>query len=126
MKNFPRYFFIFWILAFLLFAYWQINDPDPEIWVSVYLVAAIFSYLAVRGIHPILPLSVCILACLIGAIYFFPDSVPEWVGYELENKDLTMKTQESEEARETFGLLVVAMVMGYSAFLGFKKQKSSG
>lgn len=123
MKNFPKYFFTFWILGFALFAYWQINDPDPEIWVSVYLVATLFSAMAVKGIHPLIPLSICIIACIIGAIYFYPDSVSGWVSYELENKDLTMKTKDSEEARETFGLLLIAAVLSVSAFQGWKKRK---
>lgn len=122
MKNFPKYFFIFWIFGFSLFAYWQINDPDPEIWVTIYAVAILFSAMAARGKHPLIPLSIVIITCIIGAVYFFPDSVSEWIGFELENKDLTMKTQESEEARETFGLLIIASVLSYSAFLGWKKR----
>lgn len=124
MKTFTKYFFAFWFLAFLLFAYWQINDPDPEIWVSLYLAAALFSVMAFRGKHPLIPLTIGIIACIIGAIYFFPDSVWEWIGFELENKDLSMKTQESEEARETFGLLIVALVMSVSAFIGWRKKES--
>ena len=123
MKTFAKYFFIVWIFAFLLFAYWQINDPDPEIWVTIYVAAAIFCGLGVKGIHPKIPLTIAIIACVIGAIYFFPDSVKEWIGYELEHKDLTMKTQESEEARETFGLLIVAAVLSFSLYIGYKKNK---
>lgn len=122
MENFPKYFFLFWIFGFSLFAYWQINDPDPEIWVTIYAVAILFSAMAARGKHPLIPLSIAIIACIIGAVYFFPDSVSEWIGFELENKDLTMKTQESEEARETFGLLIIASVLSYSAYLGWKKR----
>lgn len=122
MNSFIKYFFSFWVLVFLLFAYWQINDPDPEIWVSIYVIAALFSGMAVRGKHPLIPLGIAIVACIIGAVYFFPDSVSEWIGFELENKDLTMKTKESEEARETFGLLIVAIVLSVSVYFGWKKK----
>jgi hypothetical protein len=122
MKNFPKYFFLFWVFGFSLFAYWQINDPDPEIWVTIYAVAILFSSMAARGKHPLIPLWIAIVACIIGAVYFFPDSVIEWIGFELENKDLTMKTKESEEARETFGLLIVAIVLSVSAYFGWKKK----
>ena len=122
MKNFPKYFFIFWSIVFLLFAYWQVNDPDPQIWVSVYILAAIFCGLAVMGKHPIIPLGIIIVACIVGAVYFYPTSVSEWVNYELENKDLTMKTQESEEARETFGLLIIAAILSVSAYFGWKNK----
>lgn len=121
MKNFPKYFFIFWSIVFLLFAYWQVNDPDPEIWVSVYIVAATFSAFAVQGKHPLIPLGIVIVACLVGAVYFYPVSVTDWVNYELENKDLTMKTQESEEARETFGLIIMAAVLSVSLYYGWKR-----
>ena len=123
MNTFAKYFFGFWFFAFLLFAYWQINDPDPEIWVTLYIGAAIFSALAFRGRYPMIPLVVVILVCLAGAIYFYPASVSEWVNYELENKDLTMKTQESEEARETFGFLIIAVVLSVAAFMGWRKGK---
>jgi uncharacterized membrane protein len=122
MKNFPKYFFIFWSVVFLLFAYWQVNDPDPQIWVSVYILAAIFCGLAARGKHPLIPLGIIIVACIIGAVYFYPTSVSEWVNYEMENKDLTMKTQESEEARETFGLLIIATILSVSAYFGWKNK----
>ncbi|MGY6743951.1 MAG: transmembrane 220 family protein [Cecembia sp.] len=122
MKTFTKYFFIFWFLAFLLFAYWQLNDPDPEIWVPIYLVGALFSAMAVKGKHPLIPLAVVIIACIAGAIYFYPESVSEWVSYELEQKDLSMKTQESEEARETFGLLIMALVLSVSAWIGWRNK----
>ena len=122
MKNFQKYFFLFWSALFLLFAYWQVNDPDPEIWVSVYIVAAIFCALAFKGKHPLIPLGIVIVACVLGAIYFYPNSVSDWVNYELENQDLTMKTQQSEEARETFGLLIMAVILSVSAYFGWKKK----
>ncbi len=123
MGSFSKYFFIFWIFLFILFGYWQINDPDPEIWVTIYAAAALFCGLGVKGIHPRIPLTVAIVACIVGAIYFFPNSVKEWIGFEMEHKDLTMKTQESEEARETFGLLIVATVLTYSLYIGIRKNK---
>ena len=122
MKNFQKYFFLFWSALFLLFAYWQVNDPDPEIWVSVYIVAAIFCALTFKGKHPLIPLGIVIVACVLGAIYFYPNSVSDWVNYELENQDLTMKTQQSEEARETFGLLIMAVILSVSAYFGWKKK----
>lgn len=123
MKNFPKYFFSFWSLLFLIFAIVQLNDPDPEVWASVYVVAAIFCGLAVKGKHPLIPLSLVIIACLIGAVYFFPESVSSWVSQEVEQRDLTMKTPEMEEARETFGLLIIAAVLSYSAYLGWQKRE---
>jgi hypothetical protein len=124
MENFNRIFFIFWVFAFMLFAYWQFNDPDPHIWVPVYMVAALYCGMALRGIHPLVPLGIVIIACVIGAFYFYPESVSDWVNHELEQKDLSMKTQASEEARETFGLLIIAAVLTYSFVLGWKKKNA--
>lgn len=123
MKKFAKYFFGFWFFAFLLFSFWQINDPDPEIWVTIYLGAAVFALLAFRERYPLIPLVVVVIACLAGAIYFYPESVTEWVNFELENKDLSMKTQQSEEARETFGFLIVAAVLTFAIFMGWRKGK---
>ncbi len=125
MQAFPKYFFIFWSLIFLLFAYFQLNDPDPEVWASIYVVAAIFCGLAVKGKYPIIPLSIFIIACFAGAIYYFPESVTSWISQEAEQMDLTMKTPEMEEGRETFGLLLVAAIMSYSLYLGWKNQQGT-
>ncbi len=122
MKTFPKYFFVIWSIIFPVFAFVQLNDPDPEIWASIYVVAAIFCGLAVKGKHPIIPLSIFIVACLAGAIYFFPESVTSWISQEAEQMDLTMKTPEMEEARESFGLLIVAAIMSYSVYLGWESQ----
>ena len=34
--KFNKIFFGIWIFIFALFAFWQFNDPDPEVWVSIY------------------------------------------------------------------------------------------
>ncbi len=123
MKSFPKYFFIFWSLVFLVFAFAQFNDPDPEVWASIYIGAGIFCGLAVKGKHPLIPLAVVIIACLAGAVYFFPASVSSWIFQELEQKDLTMKTPEMETARESLGLLIIAAVLSYSAYCGYKSSR---
>ncbi|MFC3417275.1 transmembrane 220 family protein [Algoriphagus hitonicola] len=108
--KFSKIFYSIWAVLFGLFAFWQINDPDPEVWVSIYVVAIIFCLLAIRGIFPKIPLTILVAVCLIGAIYFWPDSVSGWIGQEVEQGDLTMKTPEMEEGRESFGLLIIALV----------------
>lgn len=109
--KFWNYFYGIWAGIFLLFAYWQLNDVDPEVWVSVYVVALIFCLFGIRGIFPKIPLSLVFVSCLIGAVYFWPESVSSWIGQEIEQGDLTMKTPEMEEGRESFGLLIIALVM---------------
>lgn len=116
-----RYFYGLWVLLFALFAYWQINDPDPEVWVSIYSVAIIFSLFAIRGIFPKLPLTLVVIVCILGAIYFFPGGVGQWMADEWAQQDLTMKTTQMEENRETFGLLTIALVLSPALYRAWKK-----
>lgn len=119
--KFNRYFFGVWFFLFALFAYWQFNDPDPEVWVSIYGVAMIFCLLGARSIFPKIPLTLVVLVCVLGAIYFFPGGVEEWISQEWAQKDLTMKTQQMEENRETFGLLTIALVLSPALYKAWKK-----
>jgi hypothetical protein len=118
--KFNKIFFGIWALLFVLFAYWQFNDPDPEVWVSIYAVAVIFCLLGVRGIFPKVPLTLVVILCVLGAIYFFPGGVGDWVSQEWAQKDLTMKTQQMEENRETFGLLIIAIVLSPALWKAWK------
>jgi hypothetical protein len=122
MKKFSKIFYAFWTIAFLLFSYWQFNDPDPWIWVLVYWIAAGFTILGYKEIFPLVPLGIAIVTCGIFAIVLFPTSVTDWIQFEMEQKDLSMKTQSSEEARETFGLLTVALIMSIAFIQGWKKK----
>ena len=115
------YFYGLWVILFSLFAYWQFNDLDPEVWVSIYTVAIIFSLFAIRGVFPKLPLTIVVASCVVGAIYFFPGGVGEWVTAEWAQKNLTMKTPQMEENRETFGLLTIALVLSPALFRAWKK-----
>jgi hypothetical protein len=118
--KFIKIFFGAWALVFTLFAYWQFNDPDPEVWVSIYTVAVIFCLLGARGVFPKFPLTSVVLICLLGAIYFFPGGVGDWISQEWVQKNLTMKTQQMEENRETFGLLTVALVLSPAVWKSWK------
>jgi MFS superfamily sulfate permease-like transporter len=119
--NFNKYFFGLWFFLFALFAYWQLNDPDPEIWIPIYGVAMIFCLFGFRGIFPRIPLTVVVIVCAIGAIYMFPGGVGDWIGDEWSQKDLTMKTPQMEENRETFGLLTIALVLSPALYKAWKK-----
>ncbi|MEB2781399.1 transmembrane 220 family protein [Algoriphagus sp. C2-6-M1] len=109
--KFNKIFYGLWIFIFALFAYWQFNDPDPEVWVSIYGVAMIFCILATRGIFPKIPLTVLAIGCIVGAIYYWQGDVGRWVAQEVEQHNLSMKTQSMEESRETFGLIIILLVM---------------
>ena len=125
MLWFRRIFFWVWCLLFILFAFFQWNDPDPWLWMTIYGVAAILCAMAARGRFPMPVLLTIIALCIVGAIYLYPDySVSEWIQQELQQQDLSMKTQNMEEARDTFGLLSVAVILSVAAIFGWRQAKT--
>lgn len=126
MAQIPRLFFGFCSLLFLLFAYWQWNDPDPLVWISIYGYAALMSALAAFGRYPVPLLLAGAVAGFMGGLYFFPASVSDWVLQEWQQQDLSMKTLDMEEARESFGLLIISVVMATGAYVGWRKKRSAG
>ena len=121
-----RIFFAIWSLLFLLFAYWQFNDPDPEVWVTIYIIAAIICALASLGKFYTPFLVAVAITAFVGGVYLFPSSVKDWVLQEWQQADLSMKTPDMEIARESFGLLIVSVIIGLAAFKGYKEQSKTG
>ena len=101
-------------VLFLLCACVQFNDPDPIAWTSVYLTAAITLEMAARGI--IYPKISCAIgfSCIVGAILFLPDSFGGFWGDMATNKNI-------EYARESAGLLLVALCQGWLFYKGVSK-----
>lgn len=122
MKKFTNIFFGFWSLLFILSAAVQLNDLDAWVWIGIYLLAAILSGLVAFNRFPMVPLAVGTFLSLLGSVYFFPQSIGDWVAQEWQQKDLTMKTMAMEEARESFGLLLIAVVLGLGLFIGWRKK----
>lgn len=125
MRLFRLIFFWTWCLLFLLFAYWQLNDPDTWLWMSIYAAAAFLSGLSARRIFPLPVILALALAGLIGFASLYPSSVSDWIRQEWQQQDLSMKTQEMEEARESFGLLIVSTVMLVAAYFGWRDKNSA-
>ncbi|GAB3008286.1 transmembrane 220 family protein [uncultured Cyclobacterium sp.] len=118
MSNFWKYFFGTFSIFFLLFGYWQINDPDPEWWVPIYLIASATAGFAFFGKFNVNLLVILTFSYLIGAVFFWPDNIFGWIGQELEQKDLSMKTHAMEINREFFGLLICAIFFALEAIKG--------
>ncbi|RNI25679.1 transmembrane 220 family protein [Rufibacter latericius] len=101
------------MLMFVLFALVQWNDPDPEIWVPVYLSAAVLCFLAYKRKLFRWVYAVAFLAFSVGAFMLWP---PVYQG-------ITMDMSHSpgiEEARESLGLLICALAMAYCFILEWK------
>ena len=99
-------------LIFLLFSYFQFNDPDPQIWVPVYSAAALACYMAHRELWPSWVFFVMAAAYLVGAVWQWPPAFEGVFFGEMEMKSLNI-----ELARESLGLGMGALAM---ALLGWQ------
>jgi len=98
-----RIFAIIMALVFVAFAIVQYNDPDPHIWIPIYLLPAVLSVVIflLKDKRPLLLVSVLLVAALFyfgGAVYQWPE---HWEGVALKNG---MKTVFIEEGREALGM----------------------
>ena len=93
------------VVMFLGFAAVQYNDPDPYIWIPIYLFPAIVSGLVYTGrkINPLV-LVLAAAAYFIGAYFQWP---AHWAGVALKKG---IKTIDIEEGREALGLVICAVV----------------
>ncbi len=115
-----RYLNILLAVLFVLFAALQWNDPDPWVWVPLYLFAAIICVEAVRGnYHPILCITGMIMYLGYAALLFFENNgVLSWAReHDAESLVQTMKATKPwiEATREFGGLLIcfVAVLLNY-------------
>jgi len=104
---------IFLTIIFLICAALQYNDPDPYIWIPIYLYAAVCCWLAARGRFYPKAYLLGTFVYLIYAAYLFFDKngVISWAEeHNAESLVTTMKATEPwiEETRE-FGGLLIAM-----------------
>ena len=65
--------FLFTIL-FIWSAYLQLNDPDPILWIVIYLVAALASLLFAFNKLNFLLASILVISYIIGALINWPES----------------------------------------------------
>ncbi len=93
----------FFTIVFLLFAYWQNNDPDPIIWIPPYLISA---YIAFRTSQDKINPEVLILASIMSfaAGLQMWTEMDAWEGFITDG--LSMKTHNQELAREAVGLWI--------------------
>jgi hypothetical protein len=114
---------IIFCLAFLYFAYLNLNDIDPWLWVPIYFSAATCCGLTAFGMYfPRIYLILMAFYLVYAVILFFaPDGVRDWiVKYKRPSIVESMKAEKPwiEKTREFFGLLIItgALVMDYFCF----------
>jgi Transmembrane family 220, helix len=109
-------------LAFVVFAWLNLNDIDPWLWVPIYLSAAVCCGLAAFGLYyTYVYLALMAFYLVYAAILFFGnDGVYDWiVKHKRPSLVETMQADKPyiEKTREFFGLLIItgALLINYFA-----------
>ena len=105
-------------IIFLLFSYWQLNDPDPVLWVPVYLTAAYTSFQALRNRINLELLIVLFCLSFFAGLQLWME-MTAWEGFLTDG--LSMKTHNQELAREAVGLWIASGSL--ALFYGLHKMK---
>lgn len=113
-----KFFNIIFCVVFILFAVVQYNDPDPYLWVPIYLYPALLCFLKFIQ-KPISTIAYWAGFLVFGiyAIYkmFDTNGIIDWIQFHnASNIASTMKAEKPwiEESREFFGLLIILIVLG--------------
>ena len=121
-----------WIfgILFVVFAALQFNDPDPYVWIPIYLFGAITCFLAARqSFHPKLYLlGIAIYLGYAGYLFFAKDGMLDWLReHNAENISSTMKATKPwiEATREFFGLMILIAVLVVNYVAGRRKNTSN-
>ena len=120
-----KIFNILFCVLFLIAAGLQYNDPDPYIWIPIYLYAAVLCALAVKNKFYPMAYWIGIIAYGLYAAYefFAKDGVLDWMQkHHAENIAHTMKAETPwiEETREFFGLIILIAILLMNYFYSRK------
>lgn len=125
MKAFNNLF----IVLFIIFAALQYNDPDPYVWMPIYLYGAILCYLANKNKYNPALYFIGIGVYFIYSVYLFADGtgVHSWLfDHNSENIAQTMKAEKPwiEETREFFGLWIIIAVLSLNMIWFSRKRRA--
>ncbi len=111
-----RIFNLIWTILFILFAVLQLNDPDPWLWIPLYLLAAALCGLRYAG-RPKRMLeqgAILIYALYTLFLFFTSDGVIDWYDkHDAENLVQSMKATKPwiENTREFGGLMIMIVIL---------------
>jgi MFS superfamily sulfate permease-like transporter len=115
-------------VMFIMFAFVQINDPDPVVWILIYGSMAVMCILAAFRIYPRIILAILLVA-FIGYSFLFFDGLMEWFAQDDKSVlfDDVMKMQYPyiEESREFLGLMICIIVLVIHLLLSRKVRPAS-
>ena len=122
-----KIFNLIFAFLFVVFAALQYNDPDPYLWVPIYLYAAVLCWMASRNrFYPKAYLTGIALYALY-AVYkiFDQNGLIDWISvHHAENIAETMKAEKPwvEESREFFGLVILIAVLAVDWWYATRKR----
>lgn len=122
-----KVFNIIFCVLFIVFAALQYNDPDPYLWIPIYLYAAVLCWQAARGRYLAKSYLLGIALYSVYAIYLVVDQngLLDWLFvHHAENIAETMKAEQPwiEKSREFFGLIILIVVLAVDYFVANKKR----
>lgn len=111
---------------FLVFAFVQVNDPDPVIWILIYGIMAIFAIMAIFEFYPKKFLIAVLILFVLYSFVYIP-GLQEWLrqGNKSALFDNVAKMEHLyiEESREFLGLLICIVVLAFYLFRSRKISK---
>ena len=100
---------------FVLFAYFQYNDPDPWLWITIYLIVAGICGAAAFGKYNRW-LSLAVLGGLIVYLLILLPDFVRWIGEGMPTITGSMKAESPhiELVREFLGLVILIAALGWN------------
>ncbi|MBT1688914.1 transmembrane 220 family protein [Dawidia soli] len=111
-------------VMFLIFAFLQVNDPDPVLWILVYGVMAVFCVMAMFAYYPRKVLWGALIAALAYSVIYFPGVQEWWQTSEhsaLFDNVAKMEHLYIEESREFLGLMICVIVIVFYLILSRRR-----
>jgi len=113
-------------IMFLGFAFLQLNDPDPALWIVIYGVMAVFCIAAMFEVYSRKAILAVIIIYGIYSLFYIP-GVMEWMRQEdrsaLFDDVAKMEHLYIEESREFLGLLICIIVLAFYLYRSGKRGK---
>lgn len=99
---------------FILFAYFQYNDPDPLLWIIAYSYVAVCILLYQYTDKSMIPISIGTLISL-GVFFSYTPHIFNWFKDGMPSITGSMKAESPyiEMVRESLGILFILLVLGF-------------
>lgn len=112
-------------VMFLVFAFLQINDPDPVLWIFIYGLMAVTCILAAFEIYSFKFL-LAVTVLLVGFSLIYVPGLLDWLGTEnktdLFSEEMKASHPYIEESREFLGLMICVAVLVFYIFRARRKR----